>query len=56
MKDEWASGYDDIWMNEEEKNAYGPLMDNNCFNVDIHEQNHHEMNKVLEKNEHLMQK
>ncbi len=28
-KDEWTSGYDGIWMNEEDNNASGPLMDIN---------------------------
>jgi hypothetical protein len=33
-KDEWTSGYDGIWMNEENNNAFGPLMDINCFHID----------------------
>jgi hypothetical protein len=26
MKNGWTCGYDDIWMNEEDKNASKPLM------------------------------
>ncbi len=34
-KDAWIGGYDGIWMNEEDNNTFGPLMDVNCFHVDI---------------------
>ncbi len=55
-KDAWTSGYDGIWMNEEDNNTFGPLMDVNYFHVDIHEKSHHELNGVLEKNEYLIKK
>ncbi len=54
--DEAEDGDDDIWMNEENQSAFEPLMNNNCFHVDIQEQGHHEMNGVLKNNEYLMQK
>jgi hypothetical protein len=56
MMDERVGGYDGIWMNEEDQSASKLLIDSNYFYVDVQEQNHHEMNMVLEKNEHLMQK
>jgi len=56
MMDEGKDGDDGIWMNEEDQSAFEPLMNNNCFHVDIQEHDHHEMNGVLEKNEYLMQK
>ncbi len=55
-KDAWTSGYNGIWMNEEDNNTFGPLMDVNYFHVDIHEKSHHELNGVLEKNEYLIKK
>ncbi len=55
-KDKRVGGYNGIWMNEKDKSAFKPLTNSNYFQVDIKEKNHHEMNKVLEKNEHLMQK
>jgi hypothetical protein len=56
MKDEGVGGYDGIWMNERDSNAFEPMIDNNYFHVDVHEQGHYEMNGMLEKSEHLMQK
>jgi hypothetical protein len=35
MKDERQNGDDGNWMNEENKSASEPLMENNCFHVDI---------------------
>jgi hypothetical protein len=55
-KDKRVGGYNGIWMNEKNKSAFRPLTNSNYFQVDIKEKNHNEMNKVLEKNEHLMQK
>jgi hypothetical protein len=43
-------------MNEGDSNTFEPMIDNNYFHVHIHEHGYHEMNGVLEKNEHLMQK
>lgn len=54
MKDKWTSGYNGIWMNEEDNNTSGPLMEVNCFHVDVHEKNHHELNGMLEKNDYLI--
>ncbi len=56
MKDAWTSGYDGIWMNEEDNNTFGPLINVHYFHEDIHEKSHHELNGVLEKNEYLIQK
>jgi hypothetical protein len=56
MMDERVGGYDGIWMNEENQNAFELLINNNYFYVDVQERSHHEMNMVLEKKEHLMQK
>jgi hypothetical protein len=56
MMDERAGGYNGIWMNEEDQSAFELLIDNNYFYVDVQEQSHHEMNMVLEKKKHLMQK
>jgi len=55
IKNGWTSGYDVIWMKEEDQIASGPLANYNCFHVDIHEKGHREINVVLEKSEHLMQ-
>ncbi len=49
MKDERVSGYNGIWMNEKDKNAFRPLTNSNYFQVDIKERNHHEMNEVPKK-------
>ncbi len=49
MKDEGASGYDGLWMNEEDQSASRPLTYSNCFHVDVQECNHHEMNEVCKK-------
>lgn len=46
-KDERVGGYDGIWMNEGDSNTFEPMIDNNYFHVDVHEQGHHEMNGVL---------
>jgi hypothetical protein len=36
--EEWMEGgYEDIWMNEEDNNAFGPLTNINCFHVDVQE-------------------
>jgi len=48
--------YDEIWMKEEDQSAYGPLRNNNCFHMDVQQRSHHEMNMVLLKKQHLMQK
>jgi hypothetical protein len=37
MKDERQNGDDGNWMNEKNKNASKPLMENNYFHMDIHE-------------------
>ncbi len=47
IRNGWTCGYDDIWMNEEDKNASKPLMNNNYFHVDEHEKSHYEMNRVF---------
>ncbi len=49
MRNRWTCGYDDIWMNEEDKSTSKPLTNNNYFHVDIHEKSHYEMNKVFKK-------
>jgi hypothetical protein len=56
MRNGWTCGYDDIWMNEEDKSASKPLTNNNYFHVEVHERSHHEMNGVLKKSEHSIQK
>jgi hypothetical protein len=43
-------------MNEKDNNAFGPLMNINCFHVDVQEMIQQELNGVFEKNEYLMQK
>jgi hypothetical protein len=48
-KDEGVGGYDGIWMNEGDSNACEPMIDNNYFHMDVHEQGHHEMNGCLKK-------
>jgi hypothetical protein len=35
-------------MNEEDHSASNPLVDNNCFHVDVQEWSHHEVSGVLE--------
>ncbi len=35
MNDEKENGDDGNWMNEEDQNASKPLMDSNCFHVDV---------------------
>jgi len=35
MTDKWTSGYDGIWMNEENNGISRPLTDINCFHMDI---------------------
>jgi hypothetical protein len=42
-------GYKDMWMNEEDNNAFGPLTDVNYFHVDVQERIHHELNGAFEK-------
>jgi hypothetical protein len=49
MKDDKENGDDGIWMNEKDHNASKPLMDSNCFHMDIHECNHHEKMGCLKK-------
>jgi hypothetical protein len=55
IRNGWTSGYDAIWMKEEDQIASRPVTNYNCFHVDIHEKGHHEINGVLERSEHLMQ-
>jgi hypothetical protein len=43
-------------MNEGYSNAFEPMINNYYFHMDVHEKSHHEMNGMLEKNEHLLQK
>ncbi len=49
MNDEKENGDDGNWMNEEDQNASKPLMDSNCFHVDVQKWGHHEKTGVLEK-------
>lgn len=56
MKDEGQNGDDGNWMNEEDKSASEPLMENNYFHMDVQEQSHHERNGEVEENEQLMKK
>jgi hypothetical protein len=49
IKNEWTSGYNDTWMNEEENSRFELLTNVNCYHVDVHERSHHELNGVLEK-------
>ncbi len=49
IRNEWTSGYDDTWMNEEDNSRVELSTDVNCFNVDVQEKSHHELNGVLEK-------
>jgi hypothetical protein len=35
LTNEGEDGDNGIWMNEEDQNAYEPLIDNNYFHVDI---------------------
>jgi hypothetical protein len=35
MKDEREDGNNFIWMNEEDHSASNPLVDNNCFHMDV---------------------
>jgi hypothetical protein len=37
MKNEKEDGDNGIWMNEEDHSASNPLVDNNCFHVDVQE-------------------
>jgi hypothetical protein len=37
MKDERENGNNFIWMNEKDHSASNPLVDNNCFQVDVQE-------------------
>ncbi len=55
-KDEWACGYDGIWMNGKDNYSSQPLRDVNYFHVDVQKKSHHELNGVLEKNDYLIQK
>ncbi len=48
MKNEKEDGDNGIWMNEEDHSASNPLVDNNCFHVDVQEWSHHEVSGVLE--------
>ncbi len=54
MKDEEGDGDDDIWMNNEDQSAFAPLIQSNCFHVDIQEQGHHERNGVHEQDKQFM--
>jgi hypothetical protein len=47
IRNEWTSGYDDTWMNEDDNSIFELLTNVNCFHVDVHERNHHELNGVL---------
>jgi hypothetical protein len=35
IRNEWTSGYDDTWMNEEDNNRFELLTNVNCFPVDV---------------------
>jgi hypothetical protein len=37
IRNGWTSGYDAIWMKEEDQTTFRPLIYYNCFHVDIHE-------------------
>jgi hypothetical protein len=35
IRNEWTSGYDDKWMNEEDNNRFELLTNVNCLHVDV---------------------
>jgi hypothetical protein len=35
IRNEWTSGYDDTWMNEEDNSRFELLTDVDCFHVDV---------------------